>query len=116
MQVRSLGRRQCGGLFLLGDELIDLTPLHAMLAVSVADMLPVSPGELFSADAKRLARSASLKAGPAKRSYEALMNSPWKVGFVVTSRLCLLSCMMEDTLCNSVPRIRQMVSVGDLLV
>lgn len=78
--MRSLGRKQCGGLFLLGDELINMTALHSLLAVSVSEMLPVNIGVLFSVDAKRLARASSLNTalgGPP--SYESLMNSPWKV-------------------------------------
>lgn len=88
-QVRSIGKRDCGNLFKLGDELIQFGGLHALLAASVADMLPVSPGVLLSDDAKRLARSTKGRDGDdvaldvdrssAAKSFEGLMSSPWKV-------------------------------------
>ena len=41
-QVRSIGKRDCGNLFKLGDDMIQFGGLHALLAASVADMLPVN--------------------------------------------------------------------------
>ena len=85
-QVRSIGKRDCGNLFKLGDEMIQFAGLHALLAASVADMLPVSLAALLSEDAKRQARSAAAKhdhhgaiEAAAAKSFEGLMNSPWKV-------------------------------------
>lgn len=104
LQVRSLGRQQFGGLFTLGDELINLQPLHSLLAVSVSEMLPVNIAVLFSADAKRLARSGSLGQpggrgmGPAP-SYESLMTSPWKV------RNLLAPCKLEDDSTKNLPAL-----------
>ena len=98
-QVRSIGKRECSNLFKLGDELIQFGELHRLLAASVADMLPVNASVLLSDDAKRLARStgslarqsstagsssyeaanAEMSGLPATKSFEGLMNSPWKV-------------------------------------
>ncbi len=92
MQVRSIGKRDCGNLFKLGDDMIQFGGLHALLAASVADMLPVNVGLLLSEDAKRQSRAATAKRaasgalphedghGAAVKSFEGLMNSPWKVG------------------------------------
>lgn len=84
-QVRSIGKRDCGNLFKLGDEMIQFGGLHALLAASVAEMLPVSLAALLSEDAKRAARSAAAKRAAhepaeaaAAKSFEGLMNSPWK--------------------------------------
>lgn len=86
VQVGALGRKQCGGLFLLADDLLNLTALHAQLALSVAEMLPISIATLFSEDAKRLAGSADpstpRQPGTPRHpgtSFQSLMNSPWKV-------------------------------------
>ena len=97
-QVRSIGKRDCGNLFKLGDEMIQFGGLHALLAASVAEMLPVSLAGLLSEDAKRAARSAAAKRGthePAEaavaKSFEGLMNSPWKAcAPSVKKRLSLL--------------------------
>ncbi|KAK9842297.1 hypothetical protein WJX81_005127 [Elliptochloris bilobata] len=85
LKVRSIGKRDCGNLFKLGDEMIQFGGLHALLAASVAEMLPVSLAALLSEDAKRAARSAAAKRGApdaaeaaAAKSFEGLMNSPWK--------------------------------------
>lgn len=87
-QVRSIGKRDYGHLFKLGDELIQFAPLHSLLAGSVADMVPVNVGILLSDDAKRQARSAPVP-GPLEKglqeqrspvkSFEGLMTSSWKV-------------------------------------
>lgn len=91
LQVRSIGKRDCGNLFKLGDEMIQFGGLHALLAASVSDMLPVNVSILLSDDAKRLARAATAKmtgagmhayddmAAASTKSFEGLMNSPWKV-------------------------------------
>ena len=99
LQVRSIGKRECSNLFKLGDELIQFGELHQLLAASVADMLPVNASVLLSDDAKQLARStgslarqsstadgssyeaanAEMSGLPATKSFEGLMNSPWKV-------------------------------------
>ncbi len=99
MQVRSIGKRECSNLFKLGDELIQFGELHQLLGASVADMLPVNPSVLLSDDAKRLARAtgslarqdsmadgssyetanAEMAGLAAPKSFEGLMNSPWKV-------------------------------------
>ena len=89
--MRSIGKRDCGNLFKLGDDMSQFGGLHALLAASVADMLPVKVGLLLSDDAKRQSRAATARrqasgampygdvlGGPAK-SFEGLMNSPWKV-------------------------------------
>jgi len=55
-QVRSIGKRDCGNLFKLGDEMIQFAGLHGLLAASVAEMLPVSLAALLGEDAKRAAR------------------------------------------------------------
>jgi hypothetical protein len=90
-QVRSIGKRDCGNLFKLGDDMIQFGGLHALLAASVADMLPVNVGLLLSDEAKRLARTAAAKrtssgipgyddvSSPSAKSFEGLMSSPWKV-------------------------------------
>jgi len=96
LKVRSIGRRDCGGLFKLGDDMIQFGGLHALLARSVAEQLPVSAAVLLGEDAKRAARAAAAAArggdrgrgggggghadAPAAsaRSYEDLMASPWK--------------------------------------
>jgi len=85
-QVRSIGKRDCGNLFKLGDEMIQFAGLHGLLAASVAEMLPVSLAALLGEDAKRAARAASAKRGApdapeaaTTKSFEGLMNSPWKV-------------------------------------
>ncbi len=87
-QVRSIGKRDCGNLFKLGDEMIQFAGLHGLLAASVAEMLPVSLAALLGEDAKRAARAASAKRGapeapeaPATKSFEGLMNSPWKARY-----------------------------------
>ena len=71
--------------------MIQFGGLHALLAASVADMLPVNVGLLLSEDAKRQSRAATAKRqasgvlpyedgyGTAVKSFEGLMNSPWKV-------------------------------------
>ena len=97
MQVRSIGKRDCGNLFKLGDDMIQFGGLHALLAASVADMLPVNVGLLLSEDAKRQSRAATAKRaalgalpeepGSAK-SFEGLMNSPWKVRMPLRPRQC----------------------------
>lgn len=91
MQVRSIGKRDCGNLFKLGDDMIQFGGLHALLAASMADMLPVNVGLLLSDDAKRQSRAATAKRqasgvlpyddghGASAKSFEGLMNSPWKV-------------------------------------
>lgn len=91
-QVRSIGKRDCGNLFKLGDDMIQFGGLHALLAASVADMLPVNVGLLLSDDAKRQSRAATAAKRQASgalghedavgtpKSFEGLMNSPWKVG------------------------------------
>ncbi|KAK9865078.1 hypothetical protein WJX84_008101 [Apatococcus fuscideae] len=98
LKVRSIGKRECSNLFKLGDELIQFGDLHQLLAASVADMLPVNASVLLSEDAKRLARStgslarqdstadassyeaasAEMAGLAAAKSFEGLMNSPWK--------------------------------------
>ena len=91
LKVRSIGRRDCGGLFRAGDDMIQFAGLHALLASSVTDALPLSAGELLGEDAKRAARAAAATArragataapfdgdAAAARSYEELMASPWK--------------------------------------
>ena len=98
-QVRSIGKRECSNLFKLGDELIQFAELHQLLGASVAETLPVNPSVLLSDDAKRLARTTSSLARQdsaadassyevaeaemsglaAPKSFEGLMNSPWKV-------------------------------------
>jgi hypothetical protein len=97
--VGALGRKQCGGLFLLADDLLNLTALHAQLAVSVAEMLPISIATLFSDEAKRLAgstepgtpRTPDTPGQPGTpqqqgaTSFHRLMNSPWKVGLLAFS-------------------------------
>ena len=96
--MRSIGKRDCGNLFKLGDEMIQFGGLHALLAASVAEMLPVSLAALLSEDAKRAARSAAAKRGAhepaeaaATKSFEGLMNSPWKAcAPSVKKRLSLL--------------------------
>ncbi len=101
LQVRSIGKRDCGNLFKLGDDMIQFGGLHALLAASVADMLPVNVGLLLSEDAKRQSRAATAKRaasgalphddghGAAVKSFEGLMNSPWKVR---RRAQCLYSC------------------------
>ena len=89
MQVRSIGKRDYGGLFKLGDEMIQFGGLHTLLAGSVADMVPVNTSILLSEDAKRQARATGYgdaggaTAGPGRKasikSFEDLMTSPWKV-------------------------------------
>ena len=89
LKVRSIGRRDCGGLFRAGDDMIQFGGLHALLAASVADALPLSAGVLLGEDAKRAARAAARGRAPggsprasdaasAPRSYEELMASPWQ--------------------------------------
>ncbi|EIE22795.1 hypothetical protein COCSUDRAFT_47698 [Coccomyxa subellipsoidea C-169] len=90
LKVRSIGKRDCGNLFKLGDDMIQFGGLHALLAASVSDMLPVNVSILLSDDAKRLARAATAKmsssgihaydemAAASTKSFEGLMNSPWK--------------------------------------
>jgi len=100
LKVRSIGRRDCGGLFKLGDDMIQFGGLHALLAGSVAEQLPVSAAVLLGDDAKRAARAAAAAArggdrgrggggggahgdaastpATSARSYEDLMASPWK--------------------------------------
>ncbi|KAK9829628.1 hypothetical protein WJX72_006968 [[Myrmecia] bisecta] len=87
LKVRSIGKRDCSNLFKLGDEMIQFQQLHQLLALSVADMLPVDVSQLLSEDAKRQARQGALRrnssgaapdAAPATKSIEGLMNSPWK--------------------------------------
>ena len=58
-QVRSIGKRDCGNLFKLGDEMIIFLPLHQLLASSVADMLPVNVSVLLCDEAKKLARQGN---------------------------------------------------------
>lgn len=96
VQVRSIGKRDCGNLFKLGDEMIQFTQLHHLLAASVGEMIPVNANVLLSDEAKKLARQqgssrrangqlASANSGeaasftPADKSFEGLMSSPWKV-------------------------------------
>ena len=45
--MRSIGKRDCGNLFKLGDDMIQFGGLHALLAASVADMLPVNVSNLL---------------------------------------------------------------------
>ncbi|BDA45618.1 Myosin-17 [Coccomyxa sp. Obi] len=90
LKVRSIGKRDCGNLFKLGDDMIQFGGLHALLAASVSDMLPVNVSILLSDDAKRLARATTAKmsgsgiqaynemAAASTKSFEGLMNSPWK--------------------------------------
>ena len=91
LKVRSIGRRDCGGLFRAGDDMIQFAGLHALVASSITDALPLSAGELLGEDAKRAARAAAASArragaaaapfdgdAAAARSYEELMASPWK--------------------------------------
>ena len=66
--------------------MIQFGALHGLMAGAVGDMLPVNIAVLLGDDAKRLARAAGLKRpgdvsdnGPAPKSFEGLMNSPWKV-------------------------------------
>ncbi len=99
-QVRSIGKRDCGNLFKLGDDMIQFGGLHALLAASVSDMLPVNVSILLSDDAKRLARATTAKmsgsgiqaynemAAASTKSFEGLMNSPWKVSL----GCCTASC------------------------
>ena len=83
LQVRALGQKHCGGLFLLADELIKFSRLHSQIALSVSEMLPINMAMLFSEEAKRLASTTATPdpGGPQKLapSYQALMTSPWKV-------------------------------------
>ena len=59
MQVRSIGKRDCGNLFKLGDDMIIFLSLHQLLASSVADMLPVNVSVLLCDEAKKLARQGN---------------------------------------------------------
>ena len=80
MQVRSLGRRQCGGLFLFGDELIQFNALHSLLAVSVCEMLPVNVTVLLGEDSvRRTARPQESPRPDEPPSFQHLMTSSWKV-------------------------------------
>ena len=104
LQVRSIGKRDCGNLFKLGDDMIQFGGLHALLAASVADMLPVNVGLLLSDDAKRQSRAATARRqasgvlphedghGAAVKSFEGLMNSPWKVRACVLNASPTISC------------------------
>ena len=99
-QVRSIGKRDCGNLFKLGDDMIQFGGLHALLAASVSDMLPVNVSVLLSDDAKRLARATTAKmsgsgiqayndmAAASTKSFEGLMNSPWKVSLGCCAPSC----------------------------
>jgi hypothetical protein len=90
-QVRSIGKRDCANLFKMGDDMIQFTQLHELLAASVSEMLPVNVSQLLSESAKRLARKTALHKAQAlvggdspgapstALSFESLMNSPWKV-------------------------------------
>ena len=82
-QVQSMGHPGRQALVKLGDTLIELTPLHAFIATSVMEMLPVDMNHLFSQQAKDLARAGSVGL-PRSNAYEmhyfeSLGNSPWKV-------------------------------------
>lgn len=80
--------------------MIQFGGLHALLAASVADMLPVNVGLLLSDEAKRLARTATAKrttsgippyeeiSSPSVKSFEGLMSSPWKVGHIQPNPTC----------------------------
>lgn len=104
--MRSIGKRDCGNLFKLGDDMIQFGGLHALLAASVSDMLPVNVSILLSDDAKRLARAATAKmsssgihaydemAAASTKSFEGLMNSPWKVRSAVC---CLGGVLLVQT-------------------
>lgn len=92
--MRSIGKRDCGNLFKLGDEMIAFQALHHLLAVSVADMLPVNVSVLLCDEAKKLARQGNSRGSdalslaaaesrdsqPGSKTFEGLMSSPWKVG------------------------------------
>ena len=97
--MRSIGKRDYGHLFKLGDELIQFGGLHALLASSVADMVPVNVAILLSDDAKRQARSSASAGAYDRRSvdgkgeqqrapvksFEGLMTSPWKVSMAAVA-------------------------------
>jgi len=104
LKVRSIGRRDCGGLFRAGDDMIQFGGLHALLGASVVEQLPLSASVLLGEEAKRAARAnaaaaaraaavsssssaaaasdgtlpAPSPASSAARSYEELMASPWQ--------------------------------------
>ena len=101
LKVRSIGRRDCGGLFRAGDEMIQFGGLHALLGASVVEQLPLSASVLLGEEAKRAARANAAAAAKAvasssasaalaadgtplppssssTRSYEELMASPWQ--------------------------------------
>lgn len=86
LKVRGVGKR--GGeahLFRLGDELINFTALHQLLAVSIPEMMPVVVSDLLLSKQDRK-RSEGLRAvineaskdGKEPLSFQNLMNSPWK--------------------------------------
>ena len=107
LKVRSIGRRDCGGLFRAGDDMIQFGGLHALLGASVVEQLPLSATVLLGEEAKRAARANAAAAAravaassssssattvaadgtplpppssssSATRSYEELMASPWQ--------------------------------------
>jgi len=99
LKVRSIGRRDCGGLFRAGDDMIQFGGLHALLGASVVEQLPLSAAVLLGEEAKRAARANAAAAAKAvasssnasadgttvpppssssTRSYEELMASPWQ--------------------------------------
>lgn len=73
MQVRSIGKRDCGNLFKLGDEMIIFLSLHQLLAASVADMLPVNVSVLLCDEAKKLARQGNSRYEPCARQSVGLL-------------------------------------------
>lgn len=75
MQVRSIGKRDCGNLFKLGDEMIIFLSLHQLLAASVADMLPVNVSVLLCDEAKKLARQGNSRYKPCARQSVGLLAS-----------------------------------------
>ena len=81
--MRALGRKQCGGLFMLADDLMNFSRLHSQVALSVSEMLPVTISMLFSEDAKRIASTTGTPDQPIPpsdvTSFQTLMTSPWKV-------------------------------------
>eukprot|EP00208_Stichococcus_sp_RCC1054_P002079 CAMPEP_0206143610 /NCGR_PEP_ID=MMETSP1473-20131121/21153_1 /ASSEMBLY_ACC=CAM_ASM_001109 /TAXON_ID=1461547 /ORGANISM="Stichococcus sp, Strain RCC1054" /LENGTH=1690 /DNA_ID=CAMNT_0053539093 /DNA_START=726 /DNA_END=5798 /DNA_ORIENTATION=+ len=85
LKVRGVGKRgSTAYLFKLGDELINFTALHKLLATSVPEMMPVVVTDLLitsqpGLDKKRdPRRNSGDRDGREALSFENLMNSPWK--------------------------------------
>ena len=106
--MRSIGKRDCGNLFKLGDDMIAFQALHHLLAASVADMLPVNVSVLLCDEAKKLARQGNSRGSdalslatvdsrdsqPGSKTFEGLMSSPWKVRLrTLCTPLALTTCL-----------------------